>query len=30
VHKMNGQIHTGAKHSASSKVVKHTKPAKSK
>ena len=25
-HKMDGQIHTGAKHSASSKVLKHTKP----
>jgi hypothetical protein len=27
-HKMNGQLHTGAKHSASSKVLKHTKPKK--
>lgn len=26
VHKMNGQIHTGANHSASSKVVTHKKP----
>jgi len=26
VHKMNGQIHTGAKHTAASKVVKSTKP----
>jgi len=26
VHRMNGQIHTGAKHTASSKVVTHTKP----
>jgi hypothetical protein len=29
-HKMNGQLHTGAKHSASSKVLKHTKPKKKK
>ena len=28
VHRMNGQIHTGAKHTASSKVVTHTKPNK--
>jgi hypothetical protein len=28
VHKMNGQVHTGAKHSPSSKVLKHTKPKK--
>ncbi len=27
-HKMNGQVHTGAKHSASSKVLKHSKPRK--
>lgn len=27
-HKMGGQVHTGAKHSASSKVLKHTKPRK--
>lgn len=27
-HKMNGQVHTGAKHTASSKVLKHTKPKK--
>lgn len=27
-HRMNGQVHTGAKHSASSKVLKHTKPKK--
>jgi len=26
VHKMNGQIHTGAKHTAASKVLTHTKP----
>jgi hypothetical protein len=26
VHKMNGQVHTGAKHTASSKVLTHTKP----
>lgn len=26
VHKMGGQIHTGAKHTASSKVVTHRKP----
>jgi hypothetical protein len=25
-HKMDGQVHTGAKHTASSKVLKHTKP----
>lgn len=30
VHKMNGQIHTGAKHTAASKVVTHTKPKKVK
>ena len=30
IHKMNGQIHTGAKHSASSKIVTHTKPKKAK
>ena len=30
VHKMNGQIHTGAKHTASSKVVTHSKPKKAK
>lgn len=28
VHKMNGQVHTGAKHAASSKVLSHTKPKK--
>jgi hypothetical protein len=27
-HKMDGQVHTGAKHSASSKPLKHTKPKK--
>jgi len=27
-HKMDGQVHTGANHSASSKVLKHTKPKK--
>jgi hypothetical protein len=26
IHKMGGKPHTGAKHSASSKVLKHTKP----
>jgi hypothetical protein len=26
VHKMDGKIHTGAKHTAASKVVTHTKP----
>jgi hypothetical protein len=25
-HKMDGQVHTGAKHSDSSKVLKHSKP----
>jgi len=30
VHKMNGQVHTGAKHTASSKVLTHTKPKKVK
>ena len=30
VHKMGGQIHTGAKHTASSKVVTHKKPKKAK
>lgn len=30
VHKMNGQVHTGAKHTASSKVLVHTKPRKTK
>ena len=30
VHKMDGQIHTGAKHTASSKVVSHKKPKKAK
>jgi len=25
-HKMDGQVHTGAKHSTSSKVLTHTKP----
>ena len=28
-HKMDGQVHTGAKHSASSKVLKHSKAKKS-
>lgn len=28
IHKMDGQLHTGVKHSASSKVVKHSKPKK--
>jgi hypothetical protein len=27
-HKMDGQVHTGVKHSATSKVLKHTKPKK--
>lgn len=26
IHKMGGQIHTGATHTASSKVLTHTKP----
>ncbi len=26
VHKMGGKVHTGAKHSESSKVVTHSKP----
>jgi hypothetical protein len=26
VHKMNGQIHSGAKHTSSSKVLTHSKP----
>lgn len=26
IHKMNGQVHTGATHTASSKVLTHTKP----
>lgn len=26
VHKMNGQIHTGATHTTSSKTLTHTKP----
>lgn len=30
IHKMNGQLHTGIKHTASSKVVTHTKPKKKK
>lgn len=30
VHKMNGQVHTGATHSASSKVLTHTNPKKAK
>jgi hypothetical protein len=30
IHKMNGQIHTGAKHTAASKVLTHTKPKKAK
>ncbi len=25
-HKMGGQVHTGAKHSSSSKILKHSKP----
>lgn len=29
-HKMNGQVHTGATHSVSSKVLKHTAPKKKK
>lgn len=29
-HKMNGQVHSGATHSASSKVLKHTAPKKKK
>jgi hypothetical protein len=29
-HKMNGQVHTGAKHTTSSKVLVHTKPKKKK
>ena len=29
IHKMDGQVHTGAKHSASSKVLKHSKTKKS-
>jgi hypothetical protein len=28
IHKMDGKPHTGAKHTASSKVLKHTKPKK--
>jgi len=27
-HRMDGQVHTGAKHSASSRVLKHSKPKK--
>ena len=30
VHRMNGQVHTGAKHSTSSKVLTHTQPKKVK
>lgn len=30
VHKMDGQIHSGAKHTSSSKVLVHTKPKKKK
>jgi len=26
VHKMDGKVHTGAKHTAASKLVTHTKP----
>jgi hypothetical protein len=26
VHKMNGQVHSGAKHTAASKVLTHRKP----
>ncbi len=29
-HKMNGQVHSGAKHSASSKVLSHSAPKKKK
>jgi hypothetical protein len=29
-HKMDGQVHTGAKHTASSKVLVHKKPKKVK
>lgn len=29
-HKMNGELHTGAKHTASSKVLTHKKPKKKK
>ena len=28
VHKMNGQVHSGAKHTAASKVLTHSKPKK--
>jgi len=28
IHKMDGQVHTGAKHSASSKILTHSKPKK--
>ena len=30
IHKMNGQIHTGAKHTNASKVLTHKKPKKAK
>jgi hypothetical protein len=30
IHKMNGQVHTGATHTAASKVLTHTKPKKAK
>lgn len=30
IHKMGGKVHTGAKHSASSKVLTHTKPKEKK
>jgi len=30
VHRMDGQVHTGAKHTASSKVLTHSKPKKVK
>jgi len=30
VHRMNGQLHSGAKHTSSSKILKHDKPAKKK
>ena len=30
VHRMNGQVHTGAKHTASSKILTHSKPKKVK
>jgi len=30
IHKMDGQVHTGAMHSASSKPLTHSKPKKKK